>query len=92
MKEGPIHIHKRKRIHQKFEKYPHPDPRIRLLDKIVMVVAIVFPFTTLPQIYKIWVFKNVAGVSLTTWSLFFILSIPFLIYGIVHKERLVHNY
>jgi len=87
MKDTAIHLHKRKRIHENLEPYPHSNPKIRFLDNLIMVVAIIFPFTALPQIYNIWINNNVDGVSLTSWSLFFILSIPFLIYGIVHKEK-----
>jgi uncharacterized protein with PQ loop repeat len=90
MKGTLIHLHKRKRAQKKSLKkdaFPSPDSRIRRLDKIVMVVAIVFPFTTLPQLYDIWIRKSAVGLSLITWSLFFIFSIPLLMYGIVHKER-----
>jgi len=51
------------------------------------VLAIVLPFTALPQVYTIWIEHNAAGVSLITWSLFLILSIPFLIYALVHKIK-----
>lgn len=89
MKHGEYHIHQRERIHLHHEEYPHPDPKIRLLDNIVMCVAVIMPLTSIPQIYNIWFLRNITGVSLLTWSLFFIMSIPMLIYGFVHKEKVL---
>ena len=77
----------RKRIHQNRQKYPSPNKKVRFLDKIVMVVAIFSPLATLPQLYKIWVEKLVSGVSLFTWSMYFIFTIPLFAYGIVHKDK-----
>ena len=71
------------------QKYPHPDPKIKFLDNLVMCVAVIMPLTAIPQIYKIWFLQNAAGVSLLTWSLFFIMAIPMLIYGLVHREKVL---
>ena len=77
----------RKRIHQKKQKYPSPNKKIRFLDNIVMAVAILSPLAAIPQVLKIWVEKMVSGVSLFTWSAYVILTIPLLLYGIVHKDK-----
>lgn len=87
MRHGIHHLHKRKRIHKLHQLYPHPDPKIKLLDQIVLVVAFVFPLTTIPQVIKIWNEHAAAGLSLTTWILYTILSVPMLLYGIVHKAK-----
>jgi uncharacterized protein with PQ loop repeat len=87
MKHGEHHLHQRKRIHVLHQKFPNPDPRIKFLDDLVMVVAVIMPLTSLPQIHTIWVLQNAQGVSLLTWSLFFIMAIPMLIYGVVHREK-----
>jgi MtN3 and saliva related transmembrane protein len=88
MRNGQHHIHWRKRSsHKKLEKYPHPHKGIRFLDKFLMVIAIVGPLMTLPQIWKIYSSHDATGVSTLTWSLYFFLGIPWLIYGIVHKEK-----
>jgi len=83
------HIHQRKRIHEKHEPYPHPNPNIRRLDRLVMVIAMIYPFTAIPQILKIWETQDASGISLVTWSLWLILAIPMLAYGIVHKTKLL---
>ena len=81
------HMHKRKRIHQKHESYPHPDKWKNLMDKFIYVICIFGPVMTIPQILKIWVHKNAAGVSVISWSAYMIVAISWLMYGIVHKER-----
>jgi len=57
------------------------------LDKLTFIVGIIGPFTVLPQIYSIFSTKSAAGVSLTTWVLIFIVTFPWILYGIAHKER-----
>ena len=81
------HIHQRKRIHEKHEPYPHPDPNIRRLDQIVMVVSFIYPLTAIPQILKIWSTQDASGISLITWSLWLVLAMPMLAYGIAHKTK-----
>lgn len=41
----------------------------------------------IPQVTRIWIGGDIEGVSLTTWGGFFIASIFWLLYGIVHKEK-----
>ena len=81
------HIHKRKRIYEKKEPYPHPKPWKRILDKLIYVVGILGPLFTIPQILKIWVEKNATGISLITWIAYLIGAICFMLYGISHKEK-----
>lgn len=61
-------------------------PYIRFLDKLTFVVGIVGPFTVLPQIYSIFTTHSAAGVSLVTWSLMFIVTFPWILYGLAHKD------
>jgi len=58
-----------------------------LIDKLMTVIAFVFPFTTVPQLYNVWVLQNAAGVSLITWMSYLVLSIPLLVYSFAHEER-----
>ena len=59
------------------------------LDKLTFVVGIVGPFTVLPQIYSIFSTQSAAGVSLVTWFLIFLMTIPWILYGIAHKNKLI---
>ena len=52
-----------------------------------IAIAIIGPLATLPQIFQIFIEKNVSGVSLVSWSMFMLIAIPWLIYGVVHKEK-----
>jgi len=87
MRSDEEHIHKRKRVHVKLEEYPHKHLGIRFLDRLLLVVAVIGPLMTLPQIIKIFSTHDATGVSALTWSLFLILGSPWIVYGVVHKEK-----
>lgn len=87
MTEGLHHFHRRKRIHEKLEPYPHPNKWKRLLDKIIYFVGIFVPIVTIPQLLEIWVNKNASGVSLISWSGYLIAVSFWFLYGIAHKEK-----
>lgn len=87
MLNGYHHFHRRKRIHLKHEKYPHPNKWKRLIDKVIYVVGIGAPLMTIPQLTKIWIEKNASGVSVISWASYLIAAIVWLIYGIAHKEK-----
>lgn len=59
----------------------------RFLDKLTFVVGVIGPFTVLPQIYTIFSTKSAAGVSATTWALIFIVTFPWILYGLAHREK-----
>jgi MtN3 and saliva related transmembrane protein len=59
------------------------------LERLMIFVAVVGPFANLPQLLKIWIKKKTNGVSLVSWILFSILSIVWLIYGIVKKDKYI---
>jgi len=84
---GLHHFHKRKRIYQKHEPYPHPSKLKRFIDKSIYVIAVFGMVMTIPQITKIWVEKNAAGVSAISWGAYMVGATFWLTYGIVHKEK-----
>ena len=57
------------------------------LDKLTFVAGVVGPFTVLPQIYSIFSKHSAAGVSLATWALIFVVTFPWILYGIAHKDK-----
>jgi uncharacterized protein with PQ loop repeat len=83
------HIHVRKRIHKHKEKYPHPHKWKRLLDTLLLVLAGVYPLANIPQLLKIFLEKTAAGVSMFSWVLYTVLTIPWILYGFLHKEKLI---
>ncbi|HEY5442717.1 MAG TPA: hypothetical protein VIJ68_04210 [Candidatus Saccharimonadales bacterium] len=60
---------------------------IVFLDKLTFVVGVIGPFTVVPQIYGIFSTHSAKGVSLATWSLIFIVTFPWILYGLAHKEK-----
>lgn len=56
------------------------------LDWLTNACAVILPFTTLDQLYIIYVRKETAGVSAITWLLYGVLSIPLLIYSLKRKD------
>ena len=87
MTQAMHHISKRKRIHQKYEKYPHPNKWKRLLDDLVYIAGIILVIMTIPQAYNIWSVRSAIGVSLLTWITYFFVAVISTIYGFVHKEK-----
>ena len=75
-----IHIHERKRLDT-------DSPFVKGLDKVVIFVSVIFPLLTIPQIYTIYSTQSAQGVSLITWSMFAVCTIPLLLYGIAHKVK-----
>jgi uncharacterized protein with PQ loop repeat len=80
------HLHKRKIVCEKKEKFPHPKKGIRILDNLLLAIAFIGPMVNLPQIIKIFSLKSAIGVSAWTFGLFAVFDIPWIIYGKVHKE------
>lgn len=80
---GMRHKYERRQIKSKKPKSKY----IVFLDKLTFVVGVIGPFTVLPQIYTIYTTKSAAGVSLATWALIFIVTFPWILYGIAHKEK-----
>lgn len=85
--KGLHHYHLRKRIHQKHEPYPHPQKFKRDYDRFIYVVVILAPLTNIPQFLKVWIERDVSGVSALSWFLFSGISVTWLIYGILHKDK-----
>jgi len=80
---GLRHKYERKQGLKKQQKSRY----IAFLDKLTFVVGVIGPFTVLPQIYSIFSTKSAAGVSLATWLLIFIVTFPWILYGLAHKEK-----
>jgi len=85
---NPIHhIHKRKRVHEKLEKYPHPNNFKKIMDKFIFIVGVLGPAMAIPQVYKIYSAKNASSISLFSFSAYVFMDIIWLVYGILHKEK-----
>ncbi|MFH0776652.1 MAG: PQ-loop domain-containing transporter [Patescibacteria group bacterium] len=82
------HLYRQKKL-VKLRRPLFPERWVKILDKIAMLVAILGPIFTLPQIYKIYALQNVEGLSLISWGSYLVFNIPMLLYGIVHCEKMI---
>lgn len=59
----------------------------QLIKRSVLIIAVVEPLMTLPQIYEIWIKNQAEGVSSLTWGLYIAAAFIWLLYGIQLKDR-----
>jgi len=62
------------------------------IDKIILIVAIVEPLFTLPQVILIFRNKDASDVSIITWLGFNLMTLIWIWYAIIHKEKIVLIY
>lgn len=55
------------------------------IDTLALIVGIIQPLATLPQIFLVYTSRDASAVSLVTWTGFNIASIVLLLYGLRHK-------
>jgi uncharacterized protein with PQ loop repeat len=60
-----------------------------LFDRFMLLVAVIEPLSTLPQIYEIWIKGQTVGVSATTWFLYSLAEALWLVYGIKQRDRAI---
>lgn len=78
---SPTHHHlKRKESNNSLKKK---------FDVMAYIVSIIGPVMTLPQIFIIWENRDAEGVSLISWSTYFATSLFFVLYGYIHKEKII---
>ena len=59
----------------------------QIIKRSVLAIAIIEPAMTLPQIFEIWVKRQVEGVSSLTWGLYIGAACIWLLYGIQLKNK-----
>ncbi|MCL4392762.1 PQ-loop domain-containing transporter [Patescibacteria group bacterium] len=58
-------------------------------DYFMYVIGLSTSVVTLPQVYNVWILHNTSGISLISWLSYAILSVFWIIYGIIRKEKIV---
>jgi|SRR5579872_1375227 len=84
--QGLVHRHKHKRSLSSQTNINHGFWE-NFLDKITLIAGVLGPIMVIPQIHKIYSTHSASGISAFSWFAFGILDVPFIIYGIVHKDR-----
>ena len=67
-----------------FSSYP---VWVKFIERVTILAGIIGPITVIPQIFEIYLTKNATGVSAFSWLAFALLDIPFLLYGLIHKDK-----
>ena len=80
------HLHLRKRISKNLEPFPARSRGMRILDRVVYTVGVIGPVMTIPQIVLIYGSQDATGVSPLSWGAWALLDIPWIVYGLVHRE------
>jgi uncharacterized protein with PQ loop repeat len=80
---GMRHKHEHSPAHRKHKTTKYTV----FLDKLTFVVGVIGPFTVLPQIYTIFHTHSAVGVSMATWLLIFIVTFPWILYGLAHNDK-----
>lgn len=57
------------------------------IDKAVMIVAFVEPAAGIPQVIQIFHTRSANDISLSSWVIYQLVTVLWLIYGIAHKEK-----
>ncbi len=65
----------------------HKAKRVDWIDTLALIVGVIQPLTTLPQIYLIYSSRDTSTVSFFMWTSYNLASVVLLLYGIKHKLR-----
>jgi uncharacterized protein with PQ loop repeat len=87
MSDSLHHISKRRRVTSKLEEYPSKRGIIRLLDRLLIIIAVVGPLMALPQLIAIYGSGNAENISSLSWGSWALMNLLWLAYGVVHKEK-----
>lgn len=60
---------------------------VATVDVAVYIASVTSPLMTIPQVYEIYAHQNAAGVSELSWGAYTLFSMPWLAYGILHKQK-----
>ena len=64
----------------------------KLVDRLTYFAAIVEPIFTLPQAFQIFRTGSAEGVSIASWIGYEVLTIVWLWYGYVHRDKMIFIY
>jgi uncharacterized protein with PQ loop repeat len=67
--------------------YSSKKKRMAFLDDMGYVAVLLGIVMTVPQILTIWVEHKVEGVSVVTWASYCVLTVFWIYYGVIHKEK-----
>ena len=80
--------HKRERVERQARREKLTLYQV-FLDKLTLAAGIIGPFTVLPQTYSIFSTRSAANVSFTTWLSIFVVTLPWVFYGLAHRDKTI---
>lgn len=57
----------------------------KIFEQIVLIVSVIYPLTTLPQIFKVYTTHSAHDLSLLSWTLYGFLELLLLAYAVKYK-------
>jgi hypothetical protein len=63
-------------------------PKAVLLDRVILLFAVLAPFTNIPQLLLIYV-GHKADLSLASWTLYVLFNIPLFTHGLIRNDRII---
>lgn len=81
-------------LHQKKQRVliARSKANAKLIDRLTYFAAIIEPVITLPQAFQIFRSGNAAGVSIASWAGYEILTVVWLFYGYIHRDKMIFIY
>jgi uncharacterized protein with PQ loop repeat len=76
-----------KKLH--LSKLLHKKKSVVVIDRFVMVVSIISPLSTIPQIVQIIILRDASTTSVWMYVLMLVMAFFWLIYGFAHREKII---
>jgi len=76
--------------------HPHPAtlvdawPSAKLMQRLLGSMSIFTLLMTVPQIYAIWASRQAAGVSLLSWTAYWLSAFVWFVYGVRKRDRNIY--
>ena len=87
MSEGTVFFSKKQKVQQEPGSRRILNKREKFVYRAIYFVGILGPAMTIPQVIKIWGEQEATGVSVVSWGAYSLLSIFWIIYGIVDRDK-----
>lgn len=82
MQTGSIHA-----IHHLTHKRSVTRKTLDMIDRLAYLMGIVTVAVNMPQLVTVWTAPDIGGVSLVSWTGFFLGSAFWLVYGLLHRQK-----
>ena len=64
--------------------------RVTALEKTLRLLSVVTLMLTIPQVLTVWVGREVAGVSLVSWSAYLVSACLWFVYGVQKGDKTIY--